>query len=333
MKTKRRRRNKRRKRTRKKQKKSTLRYDLLKKLTNIHAPSGEEDRILSFLVKYINTHKKKWKRQPKVLHGGKYRNNIILVFGRPRIALFSHIDSVGFMVTYDNKLTKIGGPKFKSGMKLIGYDHKGLAKAKLYTKSKKKRKNKKITYKSSRSIEIGTNMSYAPNWRETSSTVQNCSLDDRLGSFIALKLAETLENGILVFTESEETGGGDIEFISKMIYNKYNIRRALISDIIPASKHVKLGKGAVISYRDRNIPRRVFVKEVEDAVKETGYKYQVEVADKGGTDASGLITSPTPFDWCQVAAPIMNYHSPNEKANKFDIMETIKVYRALMRKL
>ena len=49
------------------------------------------------------------------------------------------------MVTYDNKLTKIGGPKFKSGMKLIGYDHKGLAKAKLYTKSKKKRKNKKIT--------------------------------------------------------------------------------------------------------------------------------------------------------------------------------------------
>jgi putative aminopeptidase FrvX len=330
MKTKRRKSNKRKTR---KVKKRALNCNLLKKLTNIHAPSGEEDRILSFLVKYINTHKKKWKRQPKVLYGGKYRNNIILVFGRPRVALFSHIDSVGFMVTYDNKLTKIGGPKFKSGVKLTGYDHKGLVKAKAYTKSNKKRKNKKITYTSSHPIDVGTNLTYTPNWRETVSTVQNGSLDDRLGSFIALKLAETLENGVLVFTESEETGGGDIEFISNMLYKKYNIRRALISDIIPASKHVKLGKGAVVSYRDQNIPRRVFVKEVENIIKETGYKYQIEVADKGGTDAGGLISSPTPFDWCQVATPILNYHSPNEKANKLDIMETIKIYRALMRKL
>jgi len=75
------------------------------------------------------------------------------------------------------------------------------------------------------------------------------------------------------------------------------------------------------------------VKEVENIIKETGYKYQIEVADKGGTDAGGLISSPTPFDWCQVATPILNYHSPNEKANKLDIMETIKIYRALMRKL
>ncbi|MBM10196.1 MAG: aminopeptidase [Magnetovibrio sp.] len=317
--------------TKKKYFKHNIDYSFLKKLTAVHAPSGEEDRVVEFIVNYVKKNKHKWKHAPKIFHGGKYKNNIILVFGKPRVAIFSHLDSVGFMVNYHNILYKIGGPNFKNGTKLIGYDHHGKVNAKLISRNNLKRKNKKITYKSKRKVDIGTNLTYLQNWKETRNTVQTCSLDNRLGSFISLKLAETLENGILIFTASEETSGGDISFLADTIYKKYKVRRALISDIIPTSKSIRMGNGAVISFRDINIPRRSFINEV---IKNSeNFKYQLEVANKGGTDGEGLIYSPAPFDFCQVATAISNYHSPREKANKQDIVETIKLYKHLMKKL
>ena len=311
-------------------KRKQMSFGLLKDLTKIHAPSGEEDRVIRYIVDYVK--KQKWKTKPKLFYGGDYKNNVMLVFGKPRVAVFSHIDSVGFMVGHNNQLTNIGGPMHRNKDKLNGFDSGGKVEATLHKKGKT-RKNQKLAYKSRRRIDIGTNLTYKHVWKETPTTIKACSQDDRMGTFIALKLAETLKNGILVFTAGEETGGGDIEFLANLIYKKYKVKKALISDIIPSGNGITLGGGAIVSFRDRNIPRRVYIDEILEIVRKQPYKFQLEVGEKGGNDGAGLISSPTPFDYCQIGVAVKNYHSPRETTNKKDAIATINIYKELMKRL
>ena len=52
-----------------------------------------------------------------------------------------------------------------------------------------------------RPIDRGTTLTYKPNWIETDTHIQNCYLDDRLGIWSALKVAENLENGVFWTTD------------------------------------------------------------------------------------------------------------------------------------
>src|SRR4051812_46292316 len=109
-----------------KKKEAPAKYDLLKKMCTIHAPSGNEVAMKDFLLDYIKKHSKKWKHKPKVIHGEGFQDNIILVFGKPRTAIFAHTDSIGFTVRYGDQLVKIGGPVLQKGIKLVGSDSKGI---------------------------------------------------------------------------------------------------------------------------------------------------------------------------------------------------------------
>ena len=93
---------------------------LLKEMCAIHAPSGNETPMTNFLLKYIDKNKKQWKHKPKVFSGDGFQDCIVLVFGKPRTAVFAHIDSIGFTVRYGNELVKIGGPRTVDGFKLVG---------------------------------------------------------------------------------------------------------------------------------------------------------------------------------------------------------------------
>src|SRR3954463_11671154 len=100
-------------------------YDLLKTMCAIHAPSGNEVAMKDFLLSYIKENQKKWKVRPTVIKGKGFQDNIILIFGKPRTAVFAHIDSIGFTVRYGKQLVKIGGPALRTGMKLVGTDSAG----------------------------------------------------------------------------------------------------------------------------------------------------------------------------------------------------------------
>ena len=113
--------------------------ELLKKMQSIFAPSGEEESMKDFLINYISKNKKNWKKQPKLIYGDEFQNCLILVFGKPRCAIFSHIDSIGFTVGYDNELIKLGGPIAENGIKLFGEDSQGKINTKIiYNKKTKK---------------------------------------------------------------------------------------------------------------------------------------------------------------------------------------------------
>ena len=300
---------------------------LLKKLCSIHAPSGEENNISEFIIEYVNSNMQNWKVKPKIFSGDGFQDSIILSFGQPKTAIYAHMDSIGFTVKYNNEIIKIGGPVVKNGIELVGSDSKGKIEGKII------KKNEKIFIDFNREIDRGTSLTFKMNFKESNDYIQSCYLDNRLGVWNALKVAEKLENGIIVFSCWEEHGGGSVGFLTNFIHTKYNISQALISDITWVTEGVKAGEGVAISLRDSGIPRKKFVNKIIDLAKKNNISYQLEVESSGGSDGNEIQKSPFAVDWCFIGAAEQNVHSPKEKVHKDDIKSMVEIYEMLMKEL
>ncbi len=300
---------------------------ILKTMCAIHSPSGNEVAMKEFLLDYIKKESKKWKHKPKVIHGKGFQDNIMLVFGKPRTAIFAHTDSIGFTVRYGKQLVKIGGPRIEKGYELVGSDSKGKCEATLNVVKDT------MEYKAKRNFDTGTELVFKANWREDKDYVQCCYMDNRLGCYNALKVAETLKDGLIVFSTWEEHGGGSVSYLQKYLVDNYKISQALISDISWISDGVFPAKGPVISMRDSLIPRRSYINKIIDIAKKHKVAYQIEVEGSGGSDAKELQMAENVWDWCFVGAAEQFVHTPNEKVHKKDIEGMIELYKALMKDL
>ena len=301
--------------------------ELLKKMCEIHAPSGEEVTMKEFILEYIENNKNNWKVKPKLYYGKGFQDNLIMVFGKPTTAIFAHLDSIGFTVKYNNEIVKIGGPVTNEGIVLVGEDSVGKIEGKIINKGDK------IYIDFHRTIDRGTSLVFKMNFRENKDYVQSCYLDNRLGVFNALELSRTLENGIIVFSTWEEHGGGSVGYLGKFIQEKYEVHQALISDITWVTEGVKHGEGCVISLRDSGIPRKSYVDKIINIAEKSEVLFQLEVESSGGSDGNSLQKSDYPWDWCFIGAPENNVHSPDEKVHKKDIQSMLLLYRVLMEKL
>lgn len=301
-----------------------LNLSLLKTMCAIHAPSGNEIAMKEFLLLYITKESKKWKHKPKIIHGKGFQDNIILIFGKPRTAIFAHMDSIGFTVRYGKQLVKIGGPRIEKGYELVGSDSKGICKATLNVVKDS------LEYKAKRNFDTGTELVFKSNWREDNDYVQCCYMDNRLGVFNALKVAETLKDGAIVFSTWEEHGGGSVSYLQKYLAKNYKISQALISDISWISDGVLPGKGPVISMRDSLIPRRSYINKIIALAQKHKIPFQLEVEGSGGSDAKELQMAEHPWDWCFIGAGEQFVHTPNEKVHKKDIETMIQLYKMLM---
>ncbi len=312
----------------KKNKKQESTFHLLKQLCEIHAPSGHEAPVKDFLLRHIKKERKHWLSQPEIIEGDEFQDCLILKFGKPRTAIFAHMDTVGFSVRYFNQLVSIGSPNAEAGTKLVGHDSLGPIECELEYD-----KENHAFYKFGRTVERGTTLTYKIDFRETKEFIQSPYLDNRLGIFNALKVAETLKNGVIVFSCWEEHGGGSVGYLAKYIYKKWNVRQALISDITWVSDGVEHGKGVAISLRDRNIPRRSFVNQIIAIAQKNKISHQLEVEGSGSSDGGELQRGTLPIDWCFVGAPEHGAHTPHEKVHKKDIETMISLYEKAMKEL
>lgn len=305
---------------------------LLEKLIEIRGTSGDEADIKAFLLDHIHAEKAEWKVQPQIIEGEDFQDAIILVFGKPKTAIFAHIDTIGYMSAYDKNLIKIGGPRAVEGYELVGHDSKGEIETELML-IEDDHGHTSLQYVLDREIDRGTPLSFKPNFRETEEFIQSPYLDNRLGVWNALQVAKTLENGIIVFSTYEEHGGGSVGFLGRYIYDQYKVRQALISDITWVTDGVHHGKGVAISMRDSGIPRRKYLNRILSIANKSGIAHQLEVESAGGSDGTMLQKTDLPFDWCFIGAPEDNVHSPDEKVHKFDIACMVDLYKVLMQEL
>ena len=301
--------------------------ELLKKMCEIHAPAGEELAMKEFLLSYISKNKSSWKVQPTLHHGDGFQDNLILVFGKPKTAIFAHLDSIGFTVKYKNEIVKIGGPVTTKNIVLVGEDSHGKIEGKII----KKKNTMYLDFE--RDIDRGTSLTFKVDFRDSKDFVQSCYMDNRLGVWNCLEVAKTLENGIIVFSSWEEHGGGSVGYLGKFIQETYGVKQALISDITWVTEGVQHGKGCAISLRDSGIPRRSYVNRIVEIAKQSNIPFQLEVENAGGSDGNDLQKSDYPWDWCFVGAPENHVHSPNEKVHKADIKSMVALYSKLMKEL
>ncbi len=303
--------------------------NILKTLCSIHSPSGEEFRMKEFLVDYINSSKYWWKKKPKLIYGKEFQDNLIVVFGKPKVAFIAHMDTVGYTVRYNKEIIPIGTPVNETGDMLQGQD--SISEIECLVHKNSEEYNLSYIYK--RLIQTGTSLTFKPDFRVTEDMIQTPYLDNRLSVWILLKIAETMSNGILVFSSWEEHGGGSVEFLTKYLYERFNIKQTIIADTTYVSEGIEHDKGTVISLRDAYIPRKLFVDKIKNIAIENNIKHQLEVEYSGGSDGASVQKSPYPVDWCFVGLPISNIHSPDEIVNKNDIFATIKLYQKIMSNL
>lgn len=301
---------------------------LLKDLCHVFSPSGDEQLMKDFLLDYISINQHNWKVKPEIFHGDGFQDCIVLAFGKPRTSVFAHMDSIGFTARYNNELVKIGGPRTETGYQLIGQDSKGSIDGTLKVDN-----SNQLSLEFGRIIEPGTSLVFKPDFREDDNFIQCCYMDNRLGVYNVLKLAETLEHGIIAFSCWEEAGGGSVEYLGKFIYEKFQVKQALISDITWITSGVSFSKGVVVSMRDSGIPRRSYIKKILELANQSKISFQIEVESSGGSDGNALQRSPYPFDWCFIGAPEEHVHSPDEKVHKGDIASMLAMYEYLMAEL
>lgn len=302
---------------------------LLKQLCSIHAPSGEEIKIKEFILWWIKTNMNNWKVVPKIIEDTRLQDSIVLVFGKPRTAIFAHMDSTGFTTRYNNELVYIGDPNFKNGDKLVFSMHDNIFETKItYNKETEKAY---CDYKEI--IPVGTSLTYKVNFKTTNKEIFAPYLDNRLGVWVALNIAKNIENGIIVFSCYEEHGGGSIEKISNIISNKYNVYQALIADITWATEGVFLSKGVVVSLRDKYIPRKFYTDKICNILKRNKIKFQLEVESSGSSDGGYLQKCAEPIDWCFIGVAEENNHSNLEKVNISDVNSMLKTYELLIKEL
>lgn len=298
-------------------------YEILKQ----NSVSGDESSILQFLSNYVNQRKDGWNVVPDLFFGEDFQDCFLLKFGSPRTAVFAHVDTVGFMSRYNNQLVSVGGPEIIEGSWVEGEDSLGPISCRLIGDENE------VCHDFPRGIEPGTRLSFRQNVRVDEEFIQAAYLDNRLGVYTALKLCESIENGWIVFTTYEETGGGSMPFLLRFIQEVAPVKQALISDITWITEGVHFHEGVVISVRDKFIPRKKFVDKIISLAKESGIPYQLEVEESGGSDGREVQFSPYAIDWCFIGAAEENVHSPDEKVSLRDLDAMIAMYRHLLQRL
>lgn len=298
---------------------------LLQQLCEVPGPSGSESPVRKFIEQYVKENSAGWRCSPEIITGPDLQDSVLLVFGKPRTAVFAHMDTVGFTVRYFDQLIPIGSPEAEAGTSLVGQDSLGPIVCTLDYDEKDRAR-----YRFGRSIERGTTLTYRVDFKETQKSIQSAYLDDRAGIYNTLRLAETLENGILAFSCWEEHGGGSVANLARMIYERWHVRQALISDMTWVTDGVKGGDGVAISMRDRNIPRRSYVDHIIRIAQTSNIPFQLEVEGAGASDGRELQLSPYPYDWCFVGAPQLHPHTPKEEIEKADLDGMRALYRILM---
>ena len=301
---------------------------LLEELCRIKGVSGDESQIKAFVLSYVESHSSEWAVKPVVVQGDHIQDAVLLVFGEPKVAVFAHMDTVGYSVGYGSNLIRIGGPSADSDSILVGRDSVSEIECRLNVGE-----DGNLSYLYDRDIDRGTCLSYKDNLIQDDTYVQSPYLDNRLGMFVALKIAETMENGILAFSCYEETGGGNTEVLARVLYEKYQVRQALICDITWVTTGVQHGNGVAISMRDSGIPRKTYLNKIVKIATHANVNFQLEVESSGGSDGNALQRSAYPFDWCFIGAAEDNVHSPEEKVAVKDIEDMIKLYIELVKML
>ncbi len=317
--------------------------ELLKKLTGVCAPSGNEEELCRVIFKEAENYADE-------IYKDALGNLIVHKKGSGKKVMFAaHTDEIGVIVTHidDNgflRFAALGGVdahfalyqrvQFPNGVAgVVGYEEtlkemKDLALSKLYidigAASKKDAEDR---------VRIGDAACFCGAYFEQNGKVVSKALDNRAGVFVllaALKTVGNTENDLyFVFTAQEELGLRGARAAAFDIAPDF----AVAVDVTDTGDTpecnpmaVKLGGGPAIKVMDSSILTSKAVREtLVSCAKEHNIPYQLEVLVSGGTDAGAIHQTGAGVRTGAVSIPTRYIHSVCEMADINDITNAVKL--------
>jgi endoglucanase len=305
---------------------------LLKKLTDARGVSGFEHEIGSIIAAEC-------KAKADKVEIDALGNVIAFKKGtgksKKKIMMTGHMDEIGFIVSSVTdkgliKMKSFGGIsvyvtymsklQFNNGSIGIVYSGDNLAESKgnhanmIYVDVGAKTKEDALT-----KVSIGDYACYISDYMELmNGRVSAKALDDRIGCYImieALNRMETPYNDLyFVFTVQEEVGVRGAKVAAARVNPDIGVNLDVCTSFDQPGAgegSTVMGDGPAILVCDRSvICDQYLIQEMIATAKENDIKYQIEIADSGGTDTSAVNQSNQGVKCTGISVPTRFFHSP-----------------------
>ncbi|NLJ80410.1 MAG: M42 family metallopeptidase [Firmicutes bacterium] len=319
----------------------------IQQLTEAFGPSGYEDEI-THLIKAIA------KDYADEIAVDTLGNLIVTKKGREqgkRIMFAAHMDEIGIIVTHINKegflrFAGVGGigiatlvgnrVRFQNGTLGVIYREKGewkdLTLDKLYIDIGAENKEEAET-----KVQLGDFAVFQREFADLGNRLIAKSMDDRVGCAVLLEVLKRSKNPLntlyFVFTTQEEVGLRGARTAAYGLDPDLGIALdvTLTGDMPEAQRmDVSLGKGAAIKVRDSSLIAHPKVKELlVDLAEANKIPYQLEVLERGGTDAGAIHLTREGIPAGAISIPTRYVHSPSEMIDLRDAEACVDLVFAL----
>ncbi len=324
-------------------------FDLLKKLCMASAPSGCEKTIAKLIEEEIAPY-------VDVVTTDALGNLIAHKKGKGKKLMFAaHMDEIGLVANCCGDkgqvyVSPLGGVNpyaalyqrvtFTGGAQGVVVPDgkledlsKGLTVRNLYVDIGAKSEEEALAM-----VGIGEAAVFEGAYMEQGDRIVSKALDNRVGCFIlleAVKQMKAQENDLyFVFTASEELGLRGAKAAAVSICPDYAVALDVtITGDTPASPKmaVKLGQGVAVKIMDSSFIAHPIVKDTMISLcKAENISYQLEVLERGGTDAGAIhVTGGGVPSGC-ISVPTRFVHTPCEMVSKDDVKAAIQLTKALI---
>ncbi len=311
---------------------------MLKILCELNAVSGNENSVSDFLISQLSGFADSCDKDSmgNLIFFKKGKNPT----GR-RVAVFAHMDEVGFIVsniTDDGyiKFSEVGGIDDRIVLTqrvTIGDDRiKGIVGVKAVHLQSKDERSRVIKLDDMyidigasskedalRYIQRGDYIAFDSKYTHLhGSRYKAKAVDDRAGCAVIAELMkkEYDEDIYFCFTVQEETGLRGAKTLSRRINPdiSFVLEATTASDTAFTDKHLyvcSLGGGPVLTFMDRgSYSDKELNKFVMDIADKNGVKYQYKLGSSGGNDAGAIQSGASGSRVCSVSLPCRYIHSP-----------------------
>jgi putative aminopeptidase FrvX len=189
---------------------------------------------------------------------------------------------------------------------------------------------------------LGTNATFATQFRELGPTVRGKAFDDRAGCAVMVEILRGEPFAFDVwaaFTVQEEVGLRGARIAAYAIKPDCAfVLEGTVADDLPKDKDIspttELGKGPAITVMDRSfIADRRLVRHLMNTAETIGIPYQIKQPGIGGTDAGAIHTTREGVPSVTVAIPCRYIHSPVALLSLDDYEDTVRLMRESLSRL
>ena len=281
--------------------------DLLWDLLAQDSPAGDESSLADWLEDWL-------KREVSGASVERLGDSLLVTRGgKPKVAVFAHLDTTGWTLGYDKQLIRIGGPDGKPGDRVRPVHRPDTGS----TLARRRDGGWKVGGKTD--AAPGARFVYAAQPEVKDGQITAPYLDNRAGVWAALHALSRCPEIALALSVQEETGSHGAQMTARRLYETYGITQALVADLTWDTKHIKRGLGPAVSLRDSRVPRQSYLNRVLALAEESGVPFQREVESSGGSDGAGIDRSGVPMDWVFVGAPEKAPHTSRERVDIGDL--------------